>query len=152
MYPRRTVFYTLGVPLAICACALLSVVGVVRAAPARQHFFEEFQTSREQFSNFVYRFKKQKNLLHLVAELLDMAALDMGEITLKTNDVDLCELVNVVAHLQRPAASAKRQTIVLEMLNLAIVKQIVELHGGNVGAESELGKGSIFIVELRRKN
>ena len=33
-------------------------------------------------------------------------------------------------------------------LGLALVKQIVELHGGQVGVTSELGVGSCFIVEL----
>jgi PAS domain S-box-containing protein len=33
-------------------------------------------------------------------------------------------------------------------LGLALVKQIVELHGGQVTAESEIGKGSLFTVAL----
>lgn len=33
-------------------------------------------------------------------------------------------------------------------LGLAIVKEIVELHGGSVSAESELGRGSVFIIRL----
>lgn len=33
-------------------------------------------------------------------------------------------------------------------LGLAIAKQIVELHGGHIGAESILGKGSVFTVTL----
>lgn len=35
-------------------------------------------------------------------------------------------------------------------LGLAIVRSIVEAHGGAVWAESELGKGSVFSVSLRR--
>jgi two-component system, OmpR family, sensor histidine kinase BaeS len=33
-------------------------------------------------------------------------------------------------------------------LGLAIVKQLVEAHGGRVWAESEVGRGSCFVVEL----
>ena len=33
-------------------------------------------------------------------------------------------------------------------LGLSIVKQIVEMHGGRVWAESETGQGSTFILEL----
>jgi signal transduction histidine kinase len=33
-------------------------------------------------------------------------------------------------------------------LGLALVKQIVELHGGIVGVTSEVGKGSCFTVDL----
>jgi signal transduction histidine kinase len=33
-------------------------------------------------------------------------------------------------------------------VGLSIVKQIVELHGGRVWCESDLGKGATFIVEL----
>jgi signal transduction histidine kinase len=33
-------------------------------------------------------------------------------------------------------------------LGLAVVKQIVELHGGGIAVESEVGKGTQFIVEL----
>ena len=33
-------------------------------------------------------------------------------------------------------------------LGLALVKKLVELHGGHVSVESELGKGTTFIIEL----
>jgi signal transduction histidine kinase len=33
-------------------------------------------------------------------------------------------------------------------IGLAIVKQIVELHGGHIAVESEVGKGATFVVEL----
>ena len=36
-------------------------------------------------------------------------------------------------------------------LGLSIVKQLIEMHGGNVWVESELGKGSSFILELPLK-
>ncbi len=36
-------------------------------------------------------------------------------------------------------------------LGLSIVKQIIEMHGGHVGVESELGKGSRFFIELDLK-
>ncbi|HNL27728.1 MAG TPA: HAMP domain-containing sensor histidine kinase, partial [bacterium] len=35
-------------------------------------------------------------------------------------------------------------------LGLSIVKQIIEMHEGQVWAESESGKGSTFVVELPR--
>jgi signal transduction histidine kinase len=33
-------------------------------------------------------------------------------------------------------------------LGLSIVKQIIELHGGNVSAKSRVGRGTTFIIEL----
>jgi two-component system phosphate regulon sensor histidine kinase PhoR len=33
-------------------------------------------------------------------------------------------------------------------LGLAIVRHLVQLHGGSIRVESELGRGSRFIVEL----
>ncbi|ALC81995.1 MULTISPECIES: two-component system histidine kinase PnpS [Bacillus] len=35
-------------------------------------------------------------------------------------------------------------------LGLAIVKHIIEIHGGRIDVESELGKGTIFTIELNR--
>ncbi|MFA5103630.1 MAG: ATP-binding protein [Candidatus Margulisiibacteriota bacterium] len=37
-------------------------------------------------------------------------------------------------------------------LGLSIVKHIMELHGGNVSVESELGKGSVFTLYFPQKN
>lgn len=33
-------------------------------------------------------------------------------------------------------------------IGLAIVREVIELHGGNVSVESEVGKGSVFVVRL----
>jgi signal transduction histidine kinase len=36
-------------------------------------------------------------------------------------------------------------------IGLSLVKHIVEMHGGNIKVESELGLGSTFIVEIPTK-
>jgi signal transduction histidine kinase len=33
-------------------------------------------------------------------------------------------------------------------LGLSLVKQIIDAHGGKISAESEIGKGSKFVIEL----
>jgi PAS domain S-box-containing protein len=35
-------------------------------------------------------------------------------------------------------------------IGLAIVREVIELHGGSVAVESEIGKGSVFVVQLPR--
>jgi len=37
-------------------------------------------------------------------------------------------------------------------VGLAIVKRIIDRHGGNIQVESEEGKGTVFKIELKRKN
>ncbi|ENQ3081096.1 TPA: hypothetical protein ROX98_001138 [Bacillus pseudomycoides] len=37
-------------------------------------------------------------------------------------------------------------------LSLAIVKEIVELHGGSISVTSELGHGTIFTIYLKKEN
>ncbi|MCM1494863.1 MAG: HAMP domain-containing histidine kinase [Bacteroides sp.] len=37
-------------------------------------------------------------------------------------------------------------------LGLALVKRVMDITGGNISVESELGRGSVFIVKIRRKD
>lgn len=36
-------------------------------------------------------------------------------------------------------------------LGLALVRRVVEIVGGNISVESQVGKGSVFAIEIRRK-
>ena len=45
-----------------------------------------------------------------------------------------------------------RRAIIGTGLGLSIVKKIIEMHGGDYGVESELGKGSIFWFSLRNES
>jgi signal transduction histidine kinase len=49
-------------------------------------------------------------------------------------------------------ADKSRQSNGESGLGLAIAKTIVEAQGGKIWAESELGKGSVFTVELKRSD
>ncbi len=61
---------------------------------------------------------------------------------------DLCKIFEPFQHLRRSGLEGEEST----GLGLALVRKIIDAHGGEVQVESVLGKGSIFMVLLPQKN
>ncbi len=58
------------------------------------------------------------------------------------------EDANLIFEKFRQSATAKQSSMKSTGLGLAIVKAIAEAHGGEVGVESEVGKGSTFWIRI----
>jgi PAS domain S-box-containing protein len=72
---------------------------------------------------------------------------DMAKLTVKDHGMGIApeDLERVFQRFERAVPSASISGL---GLGLFIARQIVEMHGGRLSAESEVGKGSAFIVEL----
>ena len=71
------------------------------------------------------------------------------EIVISDNGIGIAEhdLAHVFDHLYRADLSRTRDTGG-SGIGLSVAKAIVEAHGGQITAQSELGKGSVFSVYL----
>jgi len=58
------------------------------------------------------------------------------------------EDANLIFEEFRQSATAKQSSMKSTGLGLAIVKAIAEAHGGEVGVDSEVGKGSTFWIRI----
>ena len=77
-----------------------------------------------------------------------------GRITLSVKDRGIGVSGEDIRHIFEPFYRAKNVVdaqIHGNGLGLALVKEIAEVHGGNVRATSELGKGSEFTIEIPRR-
>ncbi len=77
------------------------------------------------------------------------AAIEDGFVRFSVEDTGEGVPPEYVVHLFDPFFRAPGQDAKTGVgLGLAIVKQIIHAHGGEVGAESEIGKGSTFRFSL----
>ncbi len=91
------------------------------------------------------KFTPEKGYVGITANLID----DMLEISVTDNGIgiatkDLCRLFQPFQQLNSYMTREHEGT----GLGLILVKKYVEMHGGNVWVESEVGKGSIFIFTI----
>jgi signal transduction histidine kinase len=91
------------------------------------------------------KFTPEKGYVGITANLID----NMLEISVKDNGIgittkDLCRLFQPFQQLNSYMTREHEGT----GLGLILVKKYVEMHGGSVWVESEVGKGSIFIFTI----
>lgn len=95
-------------------------------------------------------FKYTGNGGHVCLRLLSVAD---GHYRIEVRDTGIGISVEDLPHVfERYYRAERTSTTVGEGLGLAFVKQLAELCGGSVSVKSELGKGSVFAVEMPLKD
>jgi signal transduction histidine kinase len=118
----------------------------VRVAPGMQEYSLDLERMAQVLGNLVI------NALRYTpegGEIILAASPDEGNLCLSVQDTGCGIPPDVLPHIfERSFRGDPSRSGNESGLGLAITKSIVELHGGNIRAESTVGKGSRFVIEI----